>query len=295
LAEHLPFNGARKAYESFENWGQYMDELFAQVEEAHRGDLTEGMGIMGSLVRSSYGKKQDAGKSSPDQIERGELGSILSDSNILGNAFVMIVAGHETTANTIHFGLVQVAANPRSQRPLQKEIESIFGDTPPDTWDYDSNINALLGGMAGTVLNEQLRILPPVVNIPKQVTKHQDQVIIVEGKKFTLPAGAHMSVNVVGTHRNPKYCQPSPRGSRTIDMILTISGQKDGYSRLHRVQLSTLIAPWSPKKKKTLVVLLGRTLLRNCSVQQEAHICHSLMGRDRAWEGDWLKSKLWQS
>ena len=35
-----------------------MDEMFAQkIEEAREGKNTEGMDIMGSLVRSSYGKE----------------------------------------------------------------------------------------------------------------------------------------------------------------------------------------------------------------------------------------------
>jgi len=212
LVGHLPFRGARKAYESFLNWGQYMKELFAQkVKEAQRGDHSEGMDIMGSLVRSSYGEQQRAGKSSSDHAEKeGLKDPLLSDSDILGNAFVMIVAGHETTASTLHFALMELATNPGSQRLLQKEIESIFGKDPPETWDYDVNINALLGGMVGAVLNEQLRIMPPVIVIPKQVSKVRDQVIVVDGKSFTLPAGAYMSLNVVGTHRNPKYWPSQP-------------------------------------------------------------------------------------
>jgi hypothetical protein len=48
LAEHVPFEGAGKTHESFVNWGQYMNELFAQkVEEAHRGYHGDGMDIMG--------------------------------------------------------------------------------------------------------------------------------------------------------------------------------------------------------------------------------------------------------
>jgi hypothetical protein len=31
--------------------------------------------------------------------------------------------------------------------------------------------------MIGAVLNEQIRIMPPVVAVPKQVSKHQDQVV----------------------------------------------------------------------------------------------------------------------
>jgi cytochrome P450 len=119
-AEHLPFGSARKAYDSFINWGQYMNELFAQkVEEAHQGDHDDGMDIMGSLVRSSYGKNLGATKSSLAQVEKGEHKiRPLSDSDILGNAFVMIVAGHETTANSKqHFPGILEGSSMRVESP----------------------------------------------------------------------------------------------------------------------------------------------------------------------------------
>ncbi|KAL2073765.1 hypothetical protein VTL71DRAFT_11091 [Oculimacula yallundae] len=224
ILKRLPFKGARNAYDSYNNWRQYMNELFAQkVEEAREGTQTEGLDIMGVLVRSSYGGLTPAHgrKSSPGRAEKGEVDKpILSDSDILGNAFVMIVAGHETTANSIHFCLMELAINPRAQRLLQKEVQSIFGDTPPETWDYDSNISTLLNGIVGAVLQEQLRIMPPVVAIPKQVSKSQDQVIVMDGKKYTLPAGAHMALNAVAVHRNPKYwpSQPSKVSDRPNDL-----------------------------------------------------------------------------
>ncbi len=226
-----------------------MSELFAQkVEEAREGTEGEGIYIMGMLVRSSYGgepKGTSGRKSSPGRAEKGEVGKpILSDSDILGNAFVMIVAGHETTANSIHFSLMELAINPKTQRLLQKEVHSIFGDEPPETWDYDSNINNLLGGMVGAVLQEQLRIMPPVIAIPKSVTKSQDQVIILDGKKVILPAGAHIALNTVGVHRNPKYwpSQPSKVSGRANDLYdfrperwllkTTASGKQQGDSGL---------------------------------------------------------------
>jgi cytochrome P450 len=114
------------------------------------------MDIMGSLVRSSNGEKQSTRKSSLGEGEKEVDKPLLSDSDILSNAFVVTVAGHETTANTIHFALMKIATNPRSQRLLQKEVERVFGDEKPELWDYDSNINALLGGMVSAALNEQL-------------------------------------------------------------------------------------------------------------------------------------------
>lgn len=201
-----------------------MHELFQQkIEEAHQGIQTEGMDIMGSLVRSAYGdsKVNGARKPSPGQAEKGEaVKRVLSDSDILGNAFVMIVAGHETTANSIHFALMELAIDLKSQRQVQKEVHSVFGSTPPETWDYDSSINALLGGMVGAVMNEQLRVMPPVIAIPKMVSKERDQTISLDGKTVTLPAGSHLALVTIGVHRNPRYwpTQPSTVSSRSHDL-----------------------------------------------------------------------------
>lgn len=212
LLKRLPTSGARRAYESYVNWEQYTNALFSQkVKEAGEDKQTEGMDIMGSLVRSSYGVAESKQKTSPGRLETGEAGKpTLSDTDIFGNAFIMLFAGHETTANAVHFSLMELAINPRAQRLLQKEVHGIFGVEPPETWDYESNINTLLGGMVGAVLNEQLRLMPSVTLIPKQVSKLSDQDIILDGKKHTLPAGAHIGLAAVCAHRNPKYWPAQP-------------------------------------------------------------------------------------
>jgi cytochrome P450 len=215
----MPFHSAQEALESYENWGQYMNELFAQkAQEAREGKESQGMDIMGSLVRSAYGPSKDV---SPNRAEKGQAGKVaLSDSEILGNAFVMIIAGHETTANSVHFSLMELAIYPTAQRQLQAEVQKIFGETDPETWDYEANINTLLGGFVGATLNEQLRLMPPVVNIPKSVRRSQDQIIMMNGKKITLPAGAHIGLNTIGLHRHPKYwpTEPSKISGRADDL-----------------------------------------------------------------------------
>jgi cytochrome P450 len=208
----IPIHSAHEAYESFINWRQYMHELFDQkVKETREGRKAEGMDILGSFVMSSYGDSSLA--------EKGDR-RVLSDSDILGNAFVMIVAGHETTANTIHFSLIELAINPQSQRLVQKEVQTIFRDEPPENWDYDSSINSLLGGIIGAVMNEQLRLMAPITALPKCVTKGQDQVINVDGKKIKLPAGAMINLNTVGVQRNPRYwpTKPSKISDRADDL-----------------------------------------------------------------------------
>lgn len=182
-----------------------MRDLFAQkVQEAREGKESEGMDIMGSLVRSSY--SPDVVQKSTGKQGKGEVAEpILSDSDIFGNCFVIFLAGHETTANSIHFSIVELAKNPRHQRHVQDDVQRIFGNDDTESWNYDAKINTLLGSFIGAVMNEQLRLMPPVVNIPKSVTKAQDQEITVDGQKYTVPAGAEMGLNTIGLHRNPRY------------------------------------------------------------------------------------------
>ncbi|KAI9744004.1 MAG: hypothetical protein M1818_002738 [Claussenomyces sp. TS43310] len=203
LLRTLPFKRTHLAHDAFVNWGQYMNELFkTKIAEAEAGEQSEGMDIMGALVKSAYGDK----KSPENNKQKGQGAKlVLTDSEILGNAFVMIIAGHETTANSIHFSLIFLALHPDAQRKLQSEINSIFQHTSPDEWDYESSITTLLGGMAGAVLNEELRLMPPVTNIPKSVRKDQDQTVNHAGRKVKLPRGAQIHLVAIAAHLNPTY------------------------------------------------------------------------------------------
>lgn len=170
------------------------------------------MDILGSLIKTAYADESgDTRKSSSSPSEKTKVENpVLSDSEILGNAFVMIVAGHETTANVVHFSLVELARNSSAQHTVQEELQSIFGDSDPETWHYESNINKLLGEMVGAVMNEHLRLMPPIIAIPKSVTPFSDQVLVIDGKNITLPAGAHVALCSVSAQRNPKYWPTQP-------------------------------------------------------------------------------------
>jgi cytochrome P450 len=116
--------------------------------------------------------------------------------------------------------MIELALRPASQRALQDELHSIFNDAPSESWDYESSINVLMGGMCGGVLNEQLRLMPPVIGIPKQVSDASDAAITIKGSKYMLPAGAKLSLAPSAAHRNPRYwpTQPSIRTDLDNDL-----------------------------------------------------------------------------
>lgn len=130
---------------------------------------------------------------------------LLTDSEILGNAFVFILAGHETTANTLHFAMLYLAMNWSTQEMLQKDLDGIFGDRTIDQWDYEQDMPKLFGGMCAAVMNEELRLIPPVVAIPKCTLKGSPQPLTISGRRVIIPERSSISLITVASHRNPKY------------------------------------------------------------------------------------------
>jgi cytochrome P450 len=61
------------------------------------------------------------------QAENDEkLGRAMSESEVMGNMFIMLFAGHETTANTLHYALLCLALHQDAQETLLEEIDSIY-------------------------------------------------------------------------------------------------------------------------------------------------------------------------
>ncbi|KAK4453754.1 cytochrome P450 [Podospora aff. communis PSN243] len=215
LLKRLPFKFTKHAWGAKENYKKYMDEfLIDKIEEVRQGEREQvGMDIMGELVRSVYGEKDKNSKA-------GSANNILTDDEIISNAFIMTLAGHETTANVLHFALIFLAAYPSAQRRLQKDIDTILGDADSSTWDYDSNINALLASYVGACMNETMRLLPPVTTIPKIVSPSSDQNLSINGRRYVAPAGLSINITAPSAHRNPRYwpTQPSQRTGKPTDL-----------------------------------------------------------------------------
>ena len=209
--EHLPFKTTKVSYTSFIEWGKYMEEMY-QIKKAEvaAGKEQEGLDLMGALVKGAGITSQM--EYQPSSLEKGNASSrqLLTDDEIIGNAFVFILAGHETTANAIHFSLLYLAMDITFQRRLQKDLDHIFQDKPISEWDYERDMPKLFGGLAGAVLNEVLRLVPPVVSIPKCTLEGQRQGIIVDGKKCLIFGGTRINLLSIATHRNPRNWPTGP-------------------------------------------------------------------------------------
>ncbi|KAH7887086.1 cytochrome P450 [Phlebopus sp. FC_14] len=136
-----------------------------------------------------------------DGLAQGERK--LSDSELIGNIFIFLVAGHETTAHSLCFALAMLALYPEEQDTLYQHIKSVLPDGRIPTYDDMPHLTYSLA-----VFYESLRMFAPVTTIPKSSAEDVTfNVTDVNGERrtITVPQGMSLSLNVPGLHYNPRY------------------------------------------------------------------------------------------
>ncbi|KAJ3484828.1 hypothetical protein NLI96_g5371 [Meripilus lineatus] len=129
--------------------------------------------------------------------------SKLTERELMGNIFVFLLAGHETTAHTLCFAFALLALYPKEQEKLYEEIKTVLPDGRLPTYE---DANSLV--FTNAILNEALRMFPPVNGIPK--FSAEDTVLPMtnsSGEKVFVPVpkGSNITLHTPGLHYNPKY------------------------------------------------------------------------------------------
>ena len=88
--------------------------------------------LMSSLVRVSEDERKKHGKLNADGPKSFTI------SEILGNIFVINFAGHDTTANTLAYSMLLLAAHPEVQDWVGEELHRVLGGSSCETWSYEA-------------------------------------------------------------------------------------------------------------------------------------------------------------
>ncbi|KDQ11038.1 hypothetical protein BOTBODRAFT_35791 [Botryobasidium botryosum FD-172 SS1] len=191
--------GLRKTKLAFEELEKYMEEMI-KTRQSKRGQADlEGSDLFSNLLSASE-----------DQTSSG--GTALSQSDLMGNIFIYLLAGHETTAHALAFVLGTLACHPEEQERLYDHVKSVLADGRLPTYE---DMHTLSGCMA--VLYETMRLYPPVVEVAK--TAVIDTAITVnastphsssskppsEQKTIAVPKGTRVVLNTTALHHNPRY------------------------------------------------------------------------------------------
>ena len=247
LLKRIPSHMARKSYQGYHEFGLYMKEVIA----AKRSSIKAAKGhILTNDLLSQLVMEQE--RDSSHQTSDG-----LTESEIMGNLFVMALAGHETSANSIHFSLLLLALYPQVQAEVQTELDEIFsGRRDASQWDYDCHLPRLLNSRLAMVLNEQLRLFAPTIAVPKITTTPQR--LLVNGKEITIPENTVVRLCIPPLHRNPKFWpQTSPNKGRIAESTVDDLEEFKPERWLQRDDSSTVSSPTSNEASTMFVPKKG--------------------------------------
>jgi cytochrome P450 len=143
----------------------------------------------------------------------------LTKQEVISDSWIILFAGHETSANIAHLSLLFLAIELEKQAHLQRDIDSILGGRPADEWSYEIDLGRLYNGMVGAVMNETLRLMPPIIDIPK-IVRGAPQPLTFDGKTVSVPTSTMIHISAVGVQRNPRYwpSSPSKLSNKTHDL-----------------------------------------------------------------------------
>jgi cytochrome P450 len=140
IPQYMFFGGMRRVALAYEEFKGYMMEMLEKEKAAfEQGDLTR-HNLMSALVRASEQSREGAGtsKESSDVSAAG-----LSDEEVLGNLFIYNLAGHDTTAATLHFAITLLAVFPEWQTWIAEEVDEVRKADPSGLWYYEETFPLL--------------------------------------------------------------------------------------------------------------------------------------------------------
>ncbi|KAK2017791.1 putative cytochrome P450 oxidoreductase [Colletotrichum eremochloae] len=188
---------------------QYMKEMIRR-EKAHieTGKVTQ-TGPRGNLLQSvmlaSHSNSQSATNGKDDS-----LGRAFNESEVMGNLFIYLLAGYETTANAIAYGLITLALRPDIQARVAAEIDQVYEQAAAEgreELDYSSDFSKL--EYTYGFMYETFRLYPGVTLITKMCKTPQDLRVFDEVTKqmrtATLPAECRVYLSAPAVHYHPKY------------------------------------------------------------------------------------------
>jgi cytochrome P450 len=188
-------------------FGKYLEEMVAAKKATIKSGSTKSsdessdVDLISQLLKAQ--KLLYLSKSDSDQTIS------LNDSDVMGNLFMFIIAGHETSANSIHFSIILLALHPSLQRKVQLELSAIFQGRPVSAWSYDVDLKQLFNSLLAAVLNEELRLIGPVIAIPKVVSSTA-QRLSINGRDCIFPAETMIRLCVSSVHHNPNFWPAGP-------------------------------------------------------------------------------------
>ena len=120
-------------------------------------------------------------------------GTGLSDQQVRDEVMTLLLAGHETTANTLAWTMYELGRHPEIAARIEAEVDEVLGGRAPTVEDLPRLPYSL------QVIDESMRLHPAVYVTSRAV----GSPVEIAGKQFA--AGSHFLINIRGIHHRADY------------------------------------------------------------------------------------------
>ncbi|KAH9090290.1 hypothetical protein Ae201684P_014097 [Aphanomyces euteiches] len=117
------------------------------------------------------------------------------------HVMTFMIAGHETTSNTLAWVWAMLASHPEVEARAVKECTSVLvASNGQLTWDSLGQLEYLTA-----VIHETLRLHPTVFNVTARSILQDDTIPRSKGPPFHVSKGGGIRICIAALHRNPEY------------------------------------------------------------------------------------------
>lgn len=132
---------------------KYMLEMLDQEKSLAAQEKSGASHLTSALLRASEEYSQYKSRNDTKDEDKSMVKG-LTVEELLGNIFLINFAGHDTTANTLAYAIVLLAANPQVQDWIAEEVRAVAGNDPNQRWEYEYAFPLLKRSLAVMVCNQ---------------------------------------------------------------------------------------------------------------------------------------------
>ncbi|KAK2755486.1 hypothetical protein FQN54_006423 [Arachnomyces sp. PD_36] len=192
---------AKPVYTAYTQFALYMDELLAREKismDSRSKKPTKSQGNLLTAVIESNSQQPLEGSTAG----RGPKGRArLTDTEVKGNVFIFLLAGYDTTANTILFSSIVLTLYDPIQDAVIAEVRRVYREAEAagrSELSYVEDFPKFRYLLA--FMYEVMRVFPIVIPITRLAVTDHD--LPVQGTQHTIPADTLTIVNNTAIHHN---------------------------------------------------------------------------------------------
>ncbi len=193
------------ALEEAMNWAEHQetDETASATKGTASSDVDrryhEAIVLLEETVYAMINHRRFSGTEGNDllgmlmQVEDADDASRMTDKQLRDEVTTLILAGHETTANTLSWTWMLLATHPEVREKLSAELKTVLDGRVPTVADLPQL------PYTHWVIKEAMRLYPPVTDLSREAT--QD----CEIGGYFIPKGTTLTASQWVMHRHPRY------------------------------------------------------------------------------------------